>query len=153
MANTFKVYREESNKLSKLMKTSRRKYEKPLALKAKTQPKLFFTHARRNRHLKKTIIGLKDNEGETIFTPSDQAELLKNFYSSIFREDDARPTPTLPVSIVVMPVPQFSIPVVHRELSSLDISKEVGPNEVHPQMLRWVADFLSKLGLHSLQRR
>ncbi len=41
---------------------------------------------RRNRHFKKNIIGLKGNEGETIFTPSAQAELLKNFYSSIFGE-------------------------------------------------------------------
>ncbi len=79
-AYTFGVYREESNKLSKLVKKSRRKYEKQLALKAKTQPKLFFAHVRPNRHLKKNIIGWKDNEGETIFTPSAQAELLKNFY-------------------------------------------------------------------------
>ncbi len=47
-----------------------------------------------NRHSKKTIIGLKENVGGTIFTPSAQAKLLKNFYWSIFREDDARPTPT-----------------------------------------------------------
>ncbi len=65
---TFRVYREESNKLSKLLKKSRRKYDKQLAFKAKTQPKLFFTHVRWNRHLKKNIIGFKDNEGETIFT-------------------------------------------------------------------------------------
>ncbi len=90
-AYTFRVYREESNKLSKLMKKSRRKNKKQLALKAKTQPKLFFARVRRNRHLKKNIIGLKDNEGETIFTPSAQVELLKNFYSCIFREDYARP--------------------------------------------------------------
>ncbi len=37
-----------------------------------------------NRHSKKTIIGLKDNVGETIFTPAAQAELLKNFYWSFF---------------------------------------------------------------------
>ncbi len=67
-AYKFKVYREEPNKLSKLMKKSRRKYDKQLAFKAKTQPKLFFTHVRWNRHLKKNIIGFKDNEGETIFT-------------------------------------------------------------------------------------
>ncbi len=122
--------------------------------KAKTQPKLFFAHVRRNRHLKKNIIGLKDNEGEIIFTPSAQAELLKSIYSSIFREDYARPTPNLPVLTVVMPVPQFSIPVVHRELSSLDISKGAGPDDIHPQMVRWLANFLaeplSKLFANSL---
>ncbi len=96
---------------------------------------------RRNHHLKKSIIGLKDTDGETIFTPSVQAELLKNFYSSYFREEDARPTPALPVPTVVMPVSQFSIPVVHRELSSLDISKGAGPNDIHPQVVRWIADF------------
>ncbi len=92
------------------MKKSRQKYEKQLALTAKTQPKLFFAHVRRNRQLKKNIIGLKDNEGETIYTPSAQTELLKNLYSSMFREDHARPTPNLPVPTVVMPEPQFSIP-------------------------------------------
>ncbi len=87
----------------------------------------------------------KHNEGETIFTPSAQAELLKDFYSSIFREDDARPTPTLSVPTVVMPVPQFSIPVVLRELSNLDISNRAGPDDIHPQMVRWFADFLAEL--------
>ncbi len=130
---------------------SRRKYEKQLALKAKTQPKLFFAHVHRNRHLKKNIIGLKDNEGKTIFTPSAKAELFKNFHSFIFREDDGRPTPTLPVPTVVMPVPQFSFTVVHRELSSLDISKGVGPDDIHPQLVRWRADFLAYPWLNYLQ--
>ncbi len=103
------------------MKKSRRSYDQQLALKAKCQPNLSFTNVRRNRHLKKNIIGLKDYEGETIFAPFAQAELLKHIYSSIFSEDDARPTLTLPVPTVVMPVPQFSIPVLNGELSCLDI--------------------------------
>ncbi len=56
------------------------------------------------------------------------------------------------VPTVVMPVPQFSILVVHRDLSSLDISKGVGPDEIHPQMVRWLADVLSKLFANSLTR-
>ncbi len=93
---------------------------------------------RRNHHLKKSIIGLKDTDGETIFTPSVQAELLKDCYSSIFREDDARPTPTLPVPTGVMPL------VVHIDLSNLDISKGAGPDDIRPQMVRWLADFLAE---------
>ncbi len=34
-----------------------------------------------------------------------------------------------------MPVPQFSIPVVYRELSSLDISKGASPDDIHPQIV------------------
>ncbi len=95
----------------------------------------------RNRHLKKNIIGLRGNEGENIFTPFAQAELLKNFYSSIYREGDARPTPILPVPTVVIQVPKFSIRVVHRELSSLDISKGAGPDGIHPQMVGWLCRY------------
>ncbi len=63
------------------MKNARRNYEQQLALKAKSQPTLLLAPVRRNRHLKENIIGSKDNEVETIFTPSAQAELLKDFYS------------------------------------------------------------------------
>ncbi len=51
--------------------------------------------------------------------------------------------PFLPVPTVVMLVPQFSIPVVHKELSSPDISKGAGPDDIHLQMVRWLADFFA----------
>ncbi len=50
----------------------------------------------------------------------------------------------MPVSTVVMPAPQFLIPVVHRGLSSLDISKGAGPDEIHPQMVLWRADIFAE---------
>ncbi len=46
--------------------------------------------------------------------------------------------------MVVMPVPQFSTPVSHRELSSLDISKGADPDDIHLQMVHWIADFLAE---------
>ncbi len=73
---------------------------------------------------------------------------------SIFREDDAGPTPTLPVPTVVMPVPHFAISVVYRELSCFDSSKAASPDDIHLQMVRWLADVvagpLSKLFSNSL---
>ncbi len=56
--------------------------------------------------------------------------------------------------MVVIPAPQFSIPVAHRELSSLDISKGTRPDDIHPQIVRvlpnFLADPLSKLFANSL---
>ncbi len=87
------MYREGSNEFSNLMKKSRRKYEAKLALKAKTQPKLFFAHVCRNRRPKKSIIDLKDNKVEIVFPPPAEADLAKNFYPTISREDNAIPIP------------------------------------------------------------
>ncbi len=39
---------------------------------------------------------------------------------------------------------QFAILVVHRELSSLDISKGTGPDDIYPQMAHWLADCLAE---------
>ncbi len=75
---------------------------------------------------------------------SSKGELF-HFQLSISRRIFVRPTPTLNVPAVVMPVPQFSIPVVHGELSSLDISKGAGPDDIHPRMVRWLANFLAEL--------
>ncbi len=52
--------------------------------------------------------------------------------------------PTLPVPTEVIPVPQFLIPVVQREPSGLDISKEGGPDEIQQNKVRWLADFVAK---------
>ncbi len=50
-----------------------------------------------------------------------------------------------------MPMPEFSIPVVHTELSSLDISNGGGPDEIHPCLLAdFLAEPLSKLFANSL---
>ncbi len=53
-----------------------------------------------------------------------------------------------------MPVPHFSILIVHGELSRLDISKEAGADDIYLDMIRWLADILaepmSKLCANSL---
>ncbi len=61
-------------------------------------------------------------------------KLISLNYSSIFREDDERPAPTLPVPTFIMQVPQFSTSVVHRDLFS-----------PHPQIIRWLAFFLAEI--------
>ncbi len=85
------------------MKTSRRKHEKQLALKGKTQPKLSLAHMRRNRHLKKSIISLKYNESETISTPSAQTEITEELLFVYFLRRLCKAHIALPVPMVVMP--------------------------------------------------
>ncbi len=61
-----------------------------------------------------------------------------------FSEDKKRPAPTLPVPLVIMPVPQFSTPVEHRTLSILDPLNGAGPDSTQTQMVRWLADGLAE---------
>ncbi len=49
------------------------------------------------------------------------------------------------VQTVVMSAAQVPTPVVHRELSSLNILIEAGFYAIYRQMVRWLADFLADL--------
>ncbi len=44
----------------------------------------------------------------------------------------------------MMLLSQFSISAVHRDLSSLDTSKGAGPDVIHPQKVRRLADILAE---------
>ncbi len=83
-------------------------------------------------------------EGEAFLTPFTQAKSLKDFCSSIFREDYEKPAVTLPVPTVFMPAPQVSTPVVQRELSGLVILNEDDPYAIYRRMVRWIADVLAE---------
>ncbi len=51
------------------------------------------------------MFGLEDYEGENIFIPSAQAEVLKDLFLSIIVEDDEGTAPALTIPAVIMPVP------------------------------------------------
>ncbi len=59
----------------------------------------------------------------------------------MFRENGEMPVTAISG---VMPLPQFSTLVENYELSSLDIPMTAGPDDIHPQMIRWLADLLAE---------
>ncbi len=76
------------------MRLSRWKYES----------KVFFAHVRRNRQLNHQIISLKPNLTVIVKEPTVQAELLNEFYDSVFLTDNGQPIPTLPLQSVMMDI-------------------------------------------------
>ncbi len=52
--------------------------------------------------------------------------------------------PSLPEPSAIMNAPHLSQVAVHTELSTLDTAKSPGPDQLHPFMLRILADFLAE---------
>ncbi len=72
------------------------------------------------------MVGLKTKAGVMIKEPEAQAELLNEFYDSVFRPANGQPIPTPPIPWVMMGIPVFTPCLAHQELSPLNTSNNPG---------------------------
>ncbi len=66
----------------KLLRISRSQYESKLAYEVKSNPRRFFSHVRRNRHLKQRIMALRADDGVVLTDSPNMARILANYYVS-----------------------------------------------------------------------
>ncbi len=86
---------------------------------------------------------MKTDLGVIAKEPEAQAELLNEFYDDVFCTDAGHPIPALPIPSVMMGIPVFTPCLVHKELSTFETSKSLGPDLLHPKLLKWLATFLA----------
>ncbi len=91
------------------------------------------------RNLNEYSIGVEDNEGKTIFTVSAQAALLQvsiHLFFAYMMHHPARPNGR-----------HAGAEVLNSGLtkrSRIETSQGAGPDAIHTQIVRWLADFLAQ---------
>ena len=87
---TRKQYTKDRNVVKTLLRKAKRRFERSIALKAKTQPKAFWGHTRRLLKTKSGVAPLlsdpKDSNSMK-FDDTDKANLLLNQFSSVFTSE------------------------------------------------------------------
>ncbi len=73
--------------LSRLMRSSRRKYETGITSLATSDPKMFFVHVRRNQQRSRQIMTLKTDLWVIVKEPEVQAGHCNELYNDVFRTD------------------------------------------------------------------
>ena len=123
-------------------------FERRIAQTSKTNPKAFWKHLRRNLKTKPGIAPLLENlEDKTSLKYSDEekANILQNQFSSVFLKESGDNIPIFPertkacISNMVI-----TNEMVFDQLLSLNPNKSCGPDEIHPRMLKELADLLSQ---------
>ena len=136
--------REANSYYNKLDRSGRRQYERSIAIGAKHSPKPFFAHVQRNKHLRTRVPALRDDSGELFEDPGRKCELLQQAFSGVYRPDNRTPAPDLPPPTVRMQPMVFTVEDVLRELNRLNPRKSPGPDEVHPAILKALAETLAR---------
>ena len=112
-----------------------------IAENCKENPKEFFRYIREKKVLKSTIGPLQSVEGEIVTDEREMADILKDYFASVFTVEDNRNERPVPSQRQVAAC-LFSIDIkeddVMRVIDKLKICKSPGPDKIYPRILREV---------------
>ena len=117
-------------------------YEKKLTNNLKTNCKGFYSYLRNKRQLKTGVPTLERNDGSRTSGPAESAEVLAEAFSSVFvHEPENLPNVGKPeVRGNLLNDVDISFDKVKHELGTLNCFKSYGPDNIHPKLLKSLAD-------------
>ena len=139
----YEKYRKIRNKIPKCVRHARRKYKKGIARDVNSNPKAFWKYVHSKSHVKSGIGNLKDNCGNNVTDDRSKADILNNFFSSVFTKETGELPPfDVQVDNDICDV-IVNVQKVRELLKSVNTSKSTGPDEIHPRFLKELADHLA----------
>ena len=89
---------------------------------------------------------LKDESGQLVMDSKEKANLLNNFFVSVFVSEPPGPLPIFDIRYNGTPVTNLSVDqsTVCKQLKDLNAFKSMGPDGCHPRVLKEAAEILSE---------
>ena len=140
-------YTKARNKVNTLLRKGKRRLERDIALKAKSNPKAFWLHTRRNLKTKSGIAPLlKDpnDKNSMKFDDAEKSSILLNQYSSVFTRENTGEIPRIPSKTeTFISTLHITVEMLLKKLKELNEYKSCGPNQLHPRLLIELADHIA----------
>ena len=141
----YLMYLKSRNAALKTQKAATIKYETRLANNAKKNPKAFYNYVQSKATLREAVGSLKDSQGVEARVNRDKASLLLEFFQSVHTRDRGLSFPSLDsIAVPTMGDISFAEDEVKQQLDTLNKNKSEGPDEIHPAILRHLAEILAR---------
>ncbi|XP_069133167.1 uncharacterized protein [Argopecten irradians] len=136
--SNFDTYKKARNEATKALRLSKYSYEQDIASKIKTNPKLFWKYVRSKTKTAPTMFSVKSTEGIITQDPLEVANIMNNYFASVFTKDDpSKPLPQLPSRTYLSPLENVPITeqIVEQAALKINSNKSPGPDNIHPNLI------------------
>ena len=117
-------------------------YEKKIVSSIKSNPKHFYRYLNSKRVVREIVSALKNKSGNLVDSPTEAADLLGEFFASTFTNEPYGPLQEHCYNIaehVIVDI-EITTAIVKKVLLELDQSKSMGPDGIHPKLLKVLAN-------------
>lgn len=141
----YQNYIRANNEARKACRKAQRQLEQTVASNAKNNPKAFWSYVNSKTKTRSGVADLKKEDGTRASTDQEKADILNNFFQSVFTVENDSNIPDPPLYEYKETVTDFEISVekVRNLLLTLNTHKASGPDGLHPLFLSKAADALA----------
>ena len=138
-------YIKVKNELRSLTRRLRLEFENNIALDIKREPKKFWAYVKSKTKTRSKIPSLQQKDGSKVSTPSEKAEVLNNFFGSVFTDEDTDNIPdnNEPFLGKYLDIFRITPKSVLKKLLDLNPGKSPGLDGWHPVLLKYLAEELA----------
>ena len=139
-----KKYARARNQVTWESRKNRKNKERDLAKKAKTNPKMFYQYVSDKTKPRETVGRLVKDDGSLTETEREKADVLNTFFGSVFNKESTGDMPEIEnkTNVTVDSV-NITVDMMLKALQGLNGDKSPGPDELHPRVLRELANELA----------
>ena len=135
---SYKEYAKARNQSKKECRKAEIQHEKDIAKDAKNNPKVFYSYVNKKLKVRESIGDLQKEDGELESTDEGKANILNNFFCSVFTQErlDDVPTCDRKNPDVHLDDIYFTKEQVEKKLKNINPAKSSGPDDINAAVLK-----------------
>ncbi len=116
-------------------------YEEDIVERARRKPKILHSYVRQRQSAPERIHGLMDTAGKLNMDDNAICRILNSSFQTVFIQEPPGELPSFPDRPGMVPInldshSLFEINDIMRRLEELDENKAIGPDDIHPRVLK-----------------